>query len=92
LASAHARDFAEFPGLDPALELLPDSGTGRFSHAAHQRCFKDRATVLHSRSLEDMIARPCHGLLRLNLWLRHLVLSPDSVPKIRDQADARKPA
>jgi hypothetical protein len=22
-----------------------------------------------------MIARPCHGLLRLNLWLWHLVLA-----------------
>ncbi len=73
-ASTNVRDFAELPGLDPALELLPDLGIGGFSHAAHQRCFKDRAAVLHSRSLEDMIARPCHGLLRLNLWLRHLVL------------------
>ena len=46
------------PGLDPALELLSDSGIGGFSHAAHQRCFKNHAAVLHSGSLEDMIARP----------------------------------
>ena len=68
------RYFAELSGLNPALELLPDLGIGGFSHATYQRCFKDRAAVLHSRSLEDMIARPCHGLLRLNLWLRCLVL------------------
>jgi hypothetical protein len=68
------RDFAELPGLDPALELLPDLGISSFSHAAHQRCFEDRAAVLHCRSLEDMIARPCHCLLRLNLRLRRLVL------------------
>src|SRR5580658_1781923 len=73
-ASTNVRDFAKLPGLDPALELVPDLGIGGFSHAAHQCCFKDRATVLHSRSLEDMIARPCHGLLRLNVCLRHLVL------------------
>jgi hypothetical protein len=66
-------DFPELPGFDPAIELLPDLGMGGFSHAAHERCFKDRAAVLHSRSLEDMIARPCHGPLRLNVWLRHLV-------------------
>ena len=69
------RDFAELPGLDPALELLPDLGIGGFSHAAHQRCFKDRAAVLHSRSLEDMIARPGHGPLRLHLRLPQMELT-----------------
>src|SRR5208282_6192775 len=73
-ARTNVRDLPELPGLDPALEFLPDLGIGGFSHAAHQRCFKDRAAVLHSRSLEDMIARPGHSLLRLHLWLPHLVL------------------
>jgi hypothetical protein len=69
------RDFPELPGLNPALELQPDLGIGGFAHAAQQRCFKDRAAVLHSRSLEDMIARPGHGPLRLHLWLPHMVLT-----------------
>ena len=73
-AGANVRDFPELPGLDPAFELLSDLGIGGFSHAAHQRCFKDHAAVLHSRSFENMIARPCHGLLRLNVRLRYLVL------------------
>ncbi len=83
-ASTNMRDFAQLPGLDPALEFLPDLGIGGFSHAARQRCFKDRAAVLHSRSLEDMIARPRHGLPRLNLWLRHLVLP--MLERLRDDA------
>jgi hypothetical protein len=66
-ASTNVRDFPELPGLDPALELLPDLGIRRLAHTAHQRSFKDGAAVLYSRSLEDMIARPCHGLLRLHL-------------------------
>ena len=74
LASPSPRNFPELPGLDPALELLSDSGIRGFSHAARQRCFKDRAAVLYSRSLEDMIARPCHGLLRLNLRVLNPIL------------------
>jgi hypothetical protein len=84
LASTNVRDFPELPGLDPTLELLPDLGIGGFSHAAHQRYFKDRAAVQHSRSLEDMISRPGHGSLCLNLWLRHLVLL--MLARLRDDA------
>jgi hypothetical protein len=67
-------DFPELPGLDPALELLPDLGVRGFSQSAPERCFEDRAAVFYSRSLEDMIARPGHGPLRLDLRVPHLVL------------------
>jgi len=73
-ADANVRDFAELPGLDPELELLSDSGVRGFSHAAPERCSKNRAVVPYSRSLEDMIARPGHGPLRLHLRLPRLVL------------------
>jgi hypothetical protein len=66
-ASANVRDLAELAGLNPALELLSDSGIRGFSHAARQRCSKNRAVVFYSRSLEDMIARPSDGPLRLHL-------------------------
>jgi hypothetical protein len=69
------RDFPELPSLDPALELLPDLGIRGFSHAAPERCFKDCAAVLYSRSLEDMIARPGHGPLRLHLRLPQMELT-----------------
>jgi len=69
------RDFAEFAGLDPPLELLPDSGIRGISHAARQRRSNNRAVVFDSRSLEDMIARPGHGPLRLHLRLPQMVLT-----------------
>jgi hypothetical protein len=73
-ASTNMRDFSELPDLNPALELLPDLGIGGFPYAAHQGCFNNRPLVLYSRPLEEMIARPGHGPLRLHLWLPHLVL------------------
>jgi hypothetical protein len=33
--SANVRDFAQLPGLDPALELLPDLSVRCLSHAPH---------------------------------------------------------
>ena len=68
------RNFPELPGLDPALELLPDFGIRGFSHTAHERRFKNRAAILHSRSLENMIACPGYGPLRLHLRVMHSML------------------
>src|ERR1019366_9340246 len=73
-AGANVRDFPELPGLDAALELPPNIGIRGISHAAPERSFKNCAVVLYSRSLEDMIARPGHGPLRLDLRVPHLVL------------------
>jgi hypothetical protein len=70
--SANVRNSTELPSCDPALELLPDMGIRGFSHAARERRFQNRAAVLYSRSLEDMIARPGHGPLRLHLRLLYV--------------------
>ena len=72
---ARVRHFTELPSLDPSLELLSDSGICGFSHAARKRGFKDRAAVLHCPSLEDMIAGPSHGPLRLHLRVLHPILT-----------------
>jgi hypothetical protein len=73
-AGAKVRDFPELSGLDAALELPPNIGIRGISHAASERRFKYRAAVLYSRSLEDMIARPGHGPLRLHLPVLHPIL------------------
>src|ERR1019366_7361629 len=65
---------AELARLHPALELLPDVRIRGFSHTAHERRFKNRAAILHSRSLENMIACPGYGPLRLYLRLLNPIL------------------
>jgi hypothetical protein len=72
--SRRQRGRLQGTGLDPALELPPNIGIRDISQPAPERCFKDRAAVFYSRSLEDMIARPGHGTLRLHLRVLHPIL------------------
>ncbi len=67
-------NFTEFARPHPTLELTLNGGMRGFSHATCKGGFKDRPTVLHSRSLKDMSPRPGHGPLRVRLRFPHLTL------------------
>ncbi len=57
-------DRAELASRGPLLELLPDMGIRRLTHAAIERRFQNVAPVQHGGTLEEMIAGIGDGLLR----------------------------
>jgi len=72
---ANMRDFAELPGLDPALELPAGPGIVVFSHATHQRCFQGSRGGPAQPISRRHDRAPCHGpAAPASLGSPHLVL------------------
>jgi hypothetical protein len=68
------RYLPELAVFNPALELLPNAGIRGLSHTAFKGRSKNRAAVLHSTALVEMISCPSDGPLRLHLRFPHMVL------------------
>jgi hypothetical protein len=56
------------------LELLACLAAGKLSHSAFEHGLENQSLVLHSRTLEDVIAGVGHGLLHSLLGLTLLLV------------------